>query len=553
MSSRNSQRQKTRNENYDKNRTNLYVNNDLNYSGNENYSNANEQTVISRSNDRVFTDLSNARPSSIIGQYSTLDSRYQQYNSDPLRNQQNQFMQQQYNDYYSHQQFYHQPQADYTNQGRSNYLPQYADPSNRTQSVKLSTLTSSIQSSGRTMNHDLMNQAISDQHIARFTQQSSCPNTPNSASTPKRQSENEQYNKSNLNKRPKSTLSRQQLNNNNNIHQYSVPFSHLKRAVANNLPCFIIQYDSNISPKDLPSNVLASDLIHEHLIQQGVRINPFTVAVSTGKFELKLGVNNKEDYSALMLTDKWPTHVSNKRITVVKPKFVPECFTLVIRYVPNTFNVEQVKEEIKRSIKSADHFKQIIYSYERPTRDYRFTVADLREYKGALQLGRMAVDPRYDVIRRYRTDLNKAVNMAIRDGKLHRREIPQQQPQQSTFRYTSNDFPAMNADKIKGNPWNLQNNNNDQHNIMNYLQQMNDDIKKNFKQINDKLNTQQQEMVTNIKNTHLNKIVVQSTLSTISKMLNKVIKPLINLLQDEQEKERVLIALDDHCNDVLKQ
>ncbi|CAF1475916.1 unnamed protein product, partial [Didymodactylos carnosus] len=322
-----------------------------------------------------------------------------------------------------------------------------------------------------------INYPINDQHVARFTQQNSSPNTPNSASTPKIQIENEQY-KSNLNKRPKATLNRQYLSNNN---QYSVPFSHLKRAVTNNLPCFIIQFDSHISPSEFPSSVIASDLIHENLIQNGVRINPFSVAVLTGKYELKLGVNNKEDYSILILTDKWPTHVSNKRITVVKPKFVPECFTLVIRYVPITFNLEQVNEEIKRSIKSADHFKEIIYSYERSTRDYRFIVADLREYNVALQLGRIAVgnrllpittykaankmtyctkrwglghlrdvctiltlrcriclgnfgpnhqcsnvlkcancqlehhslDPRCDVIRRYRTELNKAVNMAI--------------------------------------------------------------------------------------------------------------------------------------------
>ncbi|CAF4613064.1 unnamed protein product, partial [Didymodactylos carnosus] len=158
-----------------------------------------------------------------------------------------------------------------------------------------------------------------------------------------------------------------------------------------------------------------------------------------------------------------------------------------------------------------------------------------------------------DVIRRYRTDLNKAVNMAISEGKLHRREIPQQQFQPTTFRYNSNDFPVMNTDKIKSNPWNLQNNNNDQQNIMNYLQQMNNDIKQNFKQINDKLNIQQQVIETNVKNTHLNKIVIQSTLSTISKIMNKVIKPLINLIQEEPEKERVLRALDDYCNDLLKQ
>ncbi|CAF1461206.1 unnamed protein product [Didymodactylos carnosus] len=161
-----------------------------------------------------FTDLSKARPSASNRHNALLDSRYQQYNNDFLHNQQHQFMQRQYNDYYNHQQYYHQPQVDYTNQGRSSLLPLSAGLSNRTQAAKIPALTT-IQSSVRTMNHGLINQPFNDQHLARFTQQNSSPNAPNSASTPKRQIENEQY-KSNLNKRPKSTLSRQPLNNNNN-------------------------------------------------------------------------------------------------------------------------------------------------------------------------------------------------------------------------------------------------------------------------------------------------------------------------------------------------
>ncbi|CAF4411566.1 unnamed protein product, partial [Didymodactylos carnosus] len=299
---------------------------------------------------------------------------------------------------------------------------------------------------------------------------------------------------------------------------------------------------------------------HENLIQNGVRINPFSVAVLTGKYELKLGVNNKEDYSTLILTGKF------------------------IRYVPITFNLEQVKEEIKRSIKSTDHFNEIIYSYERPTRDYRFTVADLREYNVTLQLGRITVGNRLLPITTHKAankmtyctkcwglghlrdvctiltqrcriclELNKAVNMAICEGKLHRREKSQQQDQPITFRYNSNDFPVMTTDKIKYNPWNIQNNNSDQQNIMNYLQQMNHDIKQNFKQINDKLNIQQQVIEINTTNTYLNKIVIQSTLSTLSKMMNKVIKPLISLIQEERDKESVLMALDDYDHDLLKQ
>ncbi|CAF1516860.1 unnamed protein product, partial [Didymodactylos carnosus] len=40
------------------------------------------------------------------------------------------------------------------------------------------------------------------------------------------------------------------------------------------------------------------------------------------------------------------------------------------------------------------------------------------------QLEHQPLDPRCDVIRRYRTDLNKAVKMAIQERKLHRQEMP---------------------------------------------------------------------------------------------------------------------------------
>ncbi|CAF2155910.1 unnamed protein product [Rotaria magnacalcarata] len=107
--------------------------------------------------------------------------------------------------------------------------------------------------------------------------------------------------------------------------------------------------------------------------------------------KLKLGVNNKEDYATLVGTDNWPTKINDIDIVVVKPKYVPDSFALVVLYVPRELDEDFVSNEIQRTIASADRIKRIHYSYQRSTDDYRFDVKDYSEYNAALQLGRIAI------------------------------------------------------------------------------------------------------------------------------------------------------------------
>ena len=107
--------------------------------------------------------------------------------------------------------------------------------------------------------------------------------------------------------------------------------------------------------------------------------------------KLKLGVNNKEDYAILVATDKWPTKVNGIDIIVRKPKFSPDSFALVVRYVPRELDESFVASEIQRTIASADRLKRIHYAYQRKINDFRFDVKDYQEYNAALQLGRIAI------------------------------------------------------------------------------------------------------------------------------------------------------------------
>ncbi|CAF2833255.1 unnamed protein product [Rotaria sp. Silwood2] len=117
----------------------------------------------------------------------------------------------------------------------------------------------------------------------------------------------------------------------NSTKSYALPMDQLKRAVRCNLPCFMIDFHKNIAPRDLPSAIIVCDLIQEHFNKNKMVINDFSVAAFTGH-RLKLGVNNMEDYSKLARTDVWPTSNNGKKMNVVKPKFIPGCFSLVVRY-----------------------------------------------------------------------------------------------------------------------------------------------------------------------------------------------------------------------------
>ncbi|CAF4834723.1 unnamed protein product, partial [Rotaria socialis] len=182
----------------------------------------------------------------------------------------------------------------------------------------------------------------------------------------------------------------QQVINQASTNRKRISFNQLKHAVSSNLPCFFIEFTSDTDRHSIPTALHASDLILKELQSKGVLIKKFTLIGWSGK-KLKLGVNNKEDYATLFGSDKWPTKINGIDIVVSKPKYVPDSFALVVRYVPRELEENFVSNEIQRTIASADRIKRIHYSYQRRTDDYRFDVKDYSEYNAVLQLGRIAI------------------------------------------------------------------------------------------------------------------------------------------------------------------
>ncbi|CAF1265197.1 unnamed protein product [Rotaria magnacalcarata] len=205
-----------------------------------------------------------------------------------------------------------------------------------------------------------------------------------------------EYGQMNVSIAPKALLL---LNNNPMLDQHQphtsehqqgrLPFEQLKRAVSSNLPCFLIEYDQDVNSKNRPSDVSAASILEDHFKQQGISTT-FSLVEHSGN-KLKLGVNNKESYSPLISTDKWPSQINNINITVIKLKFTPGAFALVVRYVPLQYNEECVKEEIERNLQSAENIRRIQYHFQRKSNDFRFVVKDLREYNSTMKLGRISI------------------------------------------------------------------------------------------------------------------------------------------------------------------
>ncbi|CAF3799109.1 unnamed protein product [Rotaria magnacalcarata] len=184
-----------------------------------------------------------------------------------------------------------------------------------------------------------------------------------------------------------------------------------------------------------------------------------------GREKLKLGVNNKEDYATLVGTDNWPTKINDIDIVVVKPKYVPDSFALVVRYVPRELDEDFVSNEIQRTIASADRIKRIHYSYQRRTDDYRFDVKDYSEYNAALQLGRIAIGHSWLSITKFypgnrltyctrsqKNHSDKDVEVAIQKGLLQRFSPQEKSP---LFEHREQDFPALTAsDNHSNKKWN---------------------------------------------------------------------------------------------------
>ncbi|CAF1473097.1 unnamed protein product, partial [Didymodactylos carnosus] len=96
-----------------------------------------------------------------------------------------------------------------------------------------------------------------------------------------------------------------------------------------------------------------SQALRQQQITQSQYVQP--ISFQQLKRAVSMGLNNKENYADLMSANIWPDKVGNVGITVIKLSYIPDAFSIVVRFVDQQYHDEFVKSEIERNFQSAEN------------------------------------------------------------------------------------------------------------------------------------------------------------------------------------------------------
>jgi hypothetical protein len=177
--------------------------------------------------------------------------------------------------------------------------------------------------------------------------------------------------------------------------QNSFSINVLKHAVSNNLPCFFIIFDHSVDPNNIPSCTQVAIMLKKSFADNQLPIKELSMCIQAGERRFKFAVGDKADFLTLFKWN-WPDVIENKKVEIIKPHSPPDCFALVVRYIPLDVNRESATHAIVKSIPAAVGFSSINYHHrQRPSYDLRFNVLNLEQYHTALELGRLAIGQHY--------------------------------------------------------------------------------------------------------------------------------------------------------------
>ncbi|CAF2154821.1 unnamed protein product [Rotaria magnacalcarata] len=142
-------------------------------------------------------------------------------------------------------------------------------------------------------------------------------------------------------------------------HQHSFNMNILKRAVSSNLPCFFIIFSASVESKHIPSSIQVAIMLKKLFADNQIPIKELSICVQAGERRFKFA-----------------------------PHSLPDCYALVVRYVPLDINQDTARQQILKTIPATVGFSSIHYHHrQHPSYDIRFTVRSLEQYQTALLTG----------------------------------------------------------------------------------------------------------------------------------------------------------------------
>ncbi|CAF1310923.1 unnamed protein product [Didymodactylos carnosus] len=169
----------------------------------------------------------------------------------------------------------------------------------------------------------------------------------------------------------------------------------LKCAVSCILPSFFITLDPSSNSSKPLSSIQVAILLKNVFAENQTAIKELSLCVQSGVNRSKFAVNNKVDFLKIF-NFRWPAVIEGYAAEVTNLRILPDCFSLVVRYIPSEIKKEQAKTEIMKAIPTAIAFSTLKYQRrQRPTYDVRYNVPNIDHYDTALELGHLAIGHHY--------------------------------------------------------------------------------------------------------------------------------------------------------------
>ena len=125
------------------------------------------------------------------------------------------------------------------------------------------------------------------------------------------------------------------------------------------LPCFFINFNETV--EQIPSSTQVAIMLKKLFTINQLGINELSMCIQAGQRRFKFGVGDKPAFLNLFNWN-WPNEIEDEKIEVVKPRSLPDCFALVVRYIPMDFNQEKARIEIMKAIPDAVGFSSLLYN-----------------------------------------------------------------------------------------------------------------------------------------------------------------------------------------------
>ena len=178
-------------------------------------------------------------------------------------------------------------------------------------------------------------------------------------------------------------------------HQNVFNINMLRRVVSNNLPCFFIQFEKASDCTNNMSCTQVAITLKKLFMENELPVKELSMCIHAGERRYKFAVNEKRDFITLFRWN-WPDQIEGAKVEIMKPRTLPDCLALVVRYIPTEVPEEIARVEVMKAIPAATSFSVIRYQHRhRPSFDLRFCVMSVEQYQTALELGRIAIGQFY--------------------------------------------------------------------------------------------------------------------------------------------------------------